>query len=305
MTDCKYWIALDQAKGIGPANLKLIYDKLKSFNLSAADLFSLTEKEIKDEFAFHENINNAIENSKSSLFKIEEEYHRLIDSDIEPILFFEDSYPARLHDILKNTIPPIIYSFGNKTILKEKGAAILGEKDLSEKGENIAFLGAKELAFHNIVTISGMARGVEIVHRSALLHNGKTIIVLPHGLYHLKIPQILQDVLNTDNLIIVSPFYPSVENSVYNAYIRNRLICALSHAVYIVECTVDGGIFEAAKSANKLNIPLFVTEYKEYPDSASANKQLIDNGAYPVKGRLINKELTPNLDELIGVVKFK
>ncbi|MBN2403293.1 MAG: DNA-processing protein DprA [Spirochaetes bacterium] len=304
MSSQKYWIALEQSKGIGPANLKIIYDKLKSFGLSITDLFSLAPNEIKEEFAFHENIISAIDNAKKSLYRIEIDYHTLLDSGIDPIFFFEDIYPKRFHDKLNTTLPPVLYTHGNKSILKEKSAAILGEKDLSERGQTIAFLAAKELAEHKIVTISGMAKGSDIAHRSTVLNNGKTIAILPHGIFHFKIPDILQDIYNTDNILIISPFYPSEEPDKYNAFIRNRLICALSYAVYIVESVLDGGIFEAAKSAKKLSTPLFVTEYKEYPKSASANKILIEDGARSVKGRLVNKELSPNLDELIGLVKF-
>ena len=190
-------------------------------------------------------------------------------------------------------------------MLKEKGAAVLAEKDLSERGESIAYLAAKELSGHNIVTISGMAKGADIAHRSAIANGGKTIAIIPNGVFHFKLPDTFKNVYSTDNLLIISPFYPSAEPNKYNAFIRNRLICALSYAAYIIESVSDGGIFEAAKSAKKLGIPLFVTEYKEYPKSASANKLLIDDGARPVKGRLVNNELSPNLDELIGIVKFK
>ncbi len=305
MNSHKYWIALDQAKGIGPANLKMIYDKLKSLGLSIKDLFGLTAPEIKAEFSFHDNIVSAIESAKNSIRRIEEDYHSLLDAGIDCILFFEDAYPKRLQSVLMTAIPPVLYACGNKNILKEKGAAILGEMDLSERGEQIAFLSAKELSAHKIVTISGMAKGIDIVHRSALLHNGMTVAVLPYGIFHFKIPDLLKDVFNDDKIIVVSPFYPTAESNKYNAYVRNRLICALSYAAYFVECSLDSGIFEAVKSAKKLDIPLFVTEYKDYPASASANKSLIEDGAYPVKGRLVNSELIPNLDELIGIVKFR
>jgi DNA processing protein len=305
MSNHKYWIALEQAKGIGPANLKIIYDKLKSFDLSVTDLFGLTPAEINGEFAFHENIINAIESAKKSLYRIEEDYHLLLDSGIDPVLFFEDSYPKRFHETLNTQIPPILYTHGNKNILKEKGAAILAEKDLSERGESIAYLAAKELSQHKIVTISGLAKGADLAHRSALLNGGRTIAIIPHGIFHFKIPEILKDIYNSDNMVIISPFYPAAESNKFNAFIRNRLICALSYAVYIVESVMDGGIYEAAKSAKKLNIPLFVTEYKEYPKSASANMTLLNDGAHPVKGRFVNNELSPNLDELIGIVKFK
>ena len=120
MSNYKYWIALEQAKGIGPANLQIIYDKLNSFGLSVIDLFALTPAEIKAEFAFHEIILNAIENAKKSLYRIEEEYHLLLDSGVDPVLFFEEAYPDRFHEILKNQFPLSCICMAIKICLKKK-----------------------------------------------------------------------------------------------------------------------------------------------------------------------------------------
>ena len=302
----KYWIALAQSKGIGPANLKIIHQSLKKHSLSAADIFSLSAKEIIHEFEFNDKIIEAIISSKGALSRIEDIYFELLDTGIETLLFFEDSYPPRFIDILGSAFPPILYTYGKKSLLNERGAAILGEKEISSKGEEITYLAAKELSAHEIIIISGLARGAdEIAHRSALENSGRTIAMLPYGIKHLKIPHTLEHVYNEDNLLLISPFYPDVEYNKFNAFIRNRLICALAHAVYIVECPSESGIFEAGKSAHKLNVPLFVTEYTEYPDSASANKQLIEEfNAFPVKGKMISHVLAPNMDKLIGIVKF-
>ncbi len=306
MTEYKYWIALEQSKGIGPANLKTIYEAVKTTNLSISDIFDLTPQEIKEEFSFNENLVHAISKAKESLPVIEENYIDLLDAGIETIVFFENSYPKRFIDILGTSCPPILHIYGDKEILNKRGAAILGEAEVSEKGKNIAYLAAGELAKHRIVTISGLAKGVDqIAHFSALENGGKTIAILPYGIKNLKTDEILQKIPNIENLLLVSPFFPDIEYNKYNAYIRNRLICALSYAVYIVETPEESGIMEAAKSANKLKIPLFVTEYAKYPESALANRKLMDEfNASPVKGKMVNKVLTPNLDNLIGIVKF-
>ena len=84
------------------------------------------------------------------------------------------------------------------------------------------------------------------------------------------------------------------------------MICALSHAVYIVEAPEEGGVFEAAKSANKLNIPLFTTQYSEYPENAAGNKIILEEmSGMPVRGRMENDMLVPNMDKIIGFAKFK
>lgn len=305
-SNTKYWIALARAKGIGPANLNTIYNTIKKHNISVSDILDLTHDEIKEEFSFNDKLTESILNAKKTLPRIEEDYFELLDTGIETVLFFEDSYPERFRQILGSSLPPVLYTFGDKNILKQKGAAILGDMNASAKGEEIAYLAARELTVHEIVVISGMAKGIDtIAHRSALENHGKTTAILPYGIKHLKIPHLIQNIYNQDNLLLVSPFYPTDEFNKYNAYIRNRLVCALSYAVYIVECPSESGILEAGKSARKLKIPLYVTEYAEYPESASANKQLMDEfNGIPVKGKMVNNVLTPNMDKLIAGVKF-
>ncbi len=305
-SNTKYWIALAQSKGIGPANLRMIYQSLKERGLSPADMFSLSAGEIKHEFQFNDKITEAIIASRGTISKIEDIYFGLLDNGIETILFFEALYPQRLLNMPGPAFPPILYTIGKKSLINERGAAILGERDISQKGEDISYLAAKELSAHGLIVISGFARGAdEIAHRSALENGGRTIALLPYGINHLKIPHMIEHVYSQDNLLLVSPFYPDVEYNKFNAFIRNRIICGLARAVYIVECPKESGIFEAGKSAHKLNVPIFVTEYADYPESASANRQLIEEfNAIPVKGKMVGHVLTPNMDRLIGIVKF-
>jgi DNA protecting protein DprA len=306
MNYTRYWMALDQAMGIGPASMMAIQEKLKENNLSVNDLFDLSPGDMAKEFMFNDKIIDGISIAKSLLPMVEKDYFALIDAGFDAILFHDPSYPARLHTLLKHNIPPILYIFGNKNILRERGAAILGDKDVSPKGEVISQMAAKDLSSHRIVTISGFAKGADMIaHHSALAHGGKTVAVLPYGMTHLKVPESIEDIFDGSRAVLVSPFYPTREYSQYNSYNRNRVIAALAYAVFIVEAPAEGGIFEAGKSANNIGTQLFVTEYSEYPANAAGNRRLIEEfGGQPVRGRKINDLLTPNLDKLIGAVKF-
>ncbi len=306
MSDAKYWIALEQVEGIGPAHLRSLQGVLQEHDLSILDIFDLTPAEIRSEFSISDTLIKGITSARESMPAIENDYLSLLDAGIETLLFFEDGYPERLIGNLQNSIPPILYCLGNTGILQERGAAILGDRYISEKGNLIAHLAAREFSRRGIPVISGLARGAELTaHFSALESNGKTIAIVPFGMMHLKIPELLREVFDPGRAVIISPFYPTREFSVYNAYNRNRIICALSYAVYIVESPAEGGIFEAGKSAQKVSVPLFVTEYAEYPESAEGNKTLLDEfDAQPVRGRMENNLLAPNLDSLIGIVKF-
>ncbi|MBP7738208.1 MAG: DNA-protecting protein DprA [Spirochaetes bacterium] len=306
MNSTKYWIALEQTHGIGPAHLMEIHEALEKQGLSVADLCGLSAEEIRNEFRFPDKIAEAVAAMEDALPKIEEDYFRLLESGIDVITFFSDSYPARLRETLGNAIPPLLYVYGNVKLLKRKGVAILGDKDVSDKGEMIAFEAARELAKHGIPVISGYARGADLVaHRSAIFNGGGTIALVPYGMFHLTVPEMLRDVMNPDTMAVVSPFYPAREPNRFNAFIRNKIICALSYAVYIVEAPAEGGIFEAAKSAHNLKVPLFTTQYGEYPKNADGNKIIMDNlGGLAVMGRMENGMVVPNMDRIIGMAKF-
>ena len=306
MRHYKHWIALEQTKGIGPAQLREIHDALSRLNLSITDLFELDAREIQEELSLSESKARLIAGAKDTLASVEQDYLDTLDAGVEIIPFFDGAYPARLSRLLGNTGPPFLRCLGNTRLLPEKGAAILGDKFISEKGELITYLAAQELVRHRITVISGFARGADMIaHRAAIESRGGTIALLPHGFAHLQVPQAFQDVFNLDSMLLISPFSFKKEYSPYNAMQRNRIICALSLAVYIVESPAEGGIFEAGKSAQGLGVPLYTTEYSSYPDTAAGNPRLISElGANPVRGRIINNVLTPNLDRLIGDVKF-
>jgi len=307
MNSIKYWIALERVQGVGPAHLKEVYSIISSVGVSLSDIFELSENEIKNEFNFNQKTLTSIEAAKNILNNISEEYQKIIDEGITVTPFFSKNYPDRLHKILGNSIPPILYSNGNIDLLKKKGASILGDNHISSKGEFIAYMAAKELAARGITVISGFADGADMTaHRSSLECGGNTIAFLPYGIFKIKIPELIKHVIDEERFLAISIFHPETGISKYNAFARNKILCALSHAVYIVESPEEGGIFEAAKSAHNLNIPLYTTEYSEYPKNALGNKKILaDFGGFPVRGKRLDNLTLPNIDRLIADVKFK
>jgi DNA protecting protein DprA len=306
MNSTKHWIALEQTHGIGPAHLMEIHETLKGAGLSIADICDLSPDEIKKEFRFPEKIAEALAQVPAMIPKIEEDYFKLLESGIDVIPFFSEQYPSRLLATMGHAVPPLLYVYGNNKLLKKRGVAVLGDKDVSEKGEMISFAAAHELARHDLAVISGYARGADLIaHRSSIVNNGTTIALVPYGIFHLTVPDILRDVMDLERLAIVSPFYPNKEANKYNAFIRNKIICALSYAVFVVEAPEEGGIFEAAKSAFNLKIPLYTVEYAEFPKNAGGNRKIIDElGGIPVLGRMDKDLLVPNMDKIIGNAKF-
>ena len=302
------WIALERAKGIGPAGLCEIYSTLSSLNLNIEDLFALNEREIRSEFSFKEIIVNGIIQAQKISEDIDEDIIDMSEVKIRPIFIFEKNYPAMLKLRLKNEAPPILYCIGNTALLETRAVAVLGHGDMSPKGEMIAYRTAESLAAHSLTAISGMSKGTGIiVHRASLDAGGNTIGVLPCGMFSFTMSPRLQQNFDPDRFLIISPYYLRDDYSQFRGMERNRTICALSRAVFITEAPspAEGGIFEAGKSCQKLQVPLFTTQYSDYPKSAAGNPVLINEyGATPVRGRKEGSGITPNIDALIAKAKF-
>ena len=307
MNSTKHWLALNQVQGIGTAALKEIYAAVSAAGLSVSDIFGLSTAEIKNEFHFNDKLTAAFAEAEKNLEAAEREYLLLMDSGISVLPFFSPLYPVKLHERLGNTTPPVLYAAGNTSILNTQGAAILGESRVSSRGEFICYTAARELVQHNITIISGLAQGADVTaHRSALEYGGSTIAFLPCGIMKLAIPEQVKQVFDPERFVAVSHMKPEDPANKFNAYARNRLVCAASNAVFIVESPEDGGIFEAAKSAHKLNIPLYTAEYGEYPENAAGNKKMLSEfEAKAVRGKKVDNLTVPNMDRFIADVKFR
>lgn len=306
MNSTKHWLALNQVQGIGTASLKEIYTAVSAAGLSVSDIFGLSASEIKNEFHFNDKLTAAFAEAEKNLDAAEREYLMLMDSGISVIMFFSPLYPVKLHERLGNTTPPVLYAAGNTSILNRPGAAILGESRISSRGEFICHTAARELVQHDITIISGLARGADVTaHRSALEYGGNTAAYLPCGIMKLAVPDQLKQVFDPERFVALSHLGPEDVASKFNAYARNRLICAASNAVFIVESPEEGGIFEAAKSARKLDIPLYTAEYAEYPESAAGNKKMLSEfDAKAVRGKKVDNLTVPNMDRFIADIKF-
>ncbi len=228
-----------------------------------------------------------------------------IDSYIEPVLFFDSRYPER---ILKNIDypPPVLYMYGNTDLTKSKQLAILSDHNASERGFYIAYHAASIAVRHSIAVVTGMAKGPQTMALKGASDNGGNVVVmLPYGIKLLTPPDILKDTIDISRWLFISPFDPDQEYAIHNSYKRNTLIAAMAHALIIVETAHNAGSFEAAKSAQKFKTPLFVVEYAQYPESALGNPVLLkEYSAMPIRGRMHNDVLLPNMDACIAKIKF-
>lgn len=297
-------MALDQAKGIGRSAMEKIHESLLSTGLDIRDIFDLTKEELKNEFSFKEQIIDGIVHAQTLLESVEEVYQDLLTAHIEVVPFFAKNYPRQLDE----HTAPLFYTFGNSSLLSTNNIlTVVSASETSTKAETICYNTGKILGTHNIPLANGLNKGSgTLICSGQMEHNGPLLGVVPCGILTFHMSEKLMELFDPDRDCILSPFYPTAPISKYNAISRNSLMADLSQAVYIIEAPkTDEILLDTAKHTLKNNIPLYTTQFSEYPAESAANPDLMSSyKARKIGGKKSGNTLIPNLDYLISHSKL-
>ena len=158
-----------------------------------------------------------------------------------PISYKE--YPKNLRRL---RYPPIIiYAKGNYSLLNEKKMiAVIGARNCSNYGKEIAKKIGKYLAENNINVVSGLAMGIDVFSHIGCINenitnknSGKAIAIIGNGLdniYPYQNREIAKKIINNDGCII-SEYIVGTKPLKNNFPARNRLISALADKLVVVE----------------------------------------------------------------------
>lgn len=189
------------------------------------------------------------------------------------------NYPERVMLALGKSAPKTLYCQGNIDLLCSKGLGFCGSRKASNIGLSTAQDCAAQCAYNGITVVSGNAAGVDFsAHYSALENGGNTIFVLPEGINNFRIKKGMEKVWDWKRVLVLSQYAPEAPWKAFRAMERNKLIITLSHSVVVIEAGERGGTLNAGEQALKMNMPLFVAEYKDMLSHALGNKMLLDKG---------------------------
>lgn len=178
--------------------------------------------------------------------KLEEKWRRTEEKRIQFIPYFLKTYPEKLKYI---TDPPYaLYVLGQLPDEKRKSAAIVGARNCTAYGEQMALQYGKSLAEAGIQIISGMARGIDGAGQRGALNSswakesGVTYAVLGCGVdvcYPRENIGLYMDIQEKGG--IVSEFSPGTQPYAWNFPRRNRIISALADWILIMEAKERSG----------------------------------------------------------------
>jgi len=186
-------------------------------------------------------------------------------------------YPARLMNLAQP--PDALFCRGNIELLTRPSVSIVGTRECTRYGMDVAQRFARAFVESGLVVVSGLADGIDTnAHLGAGARN--TIAVLGNGLnvYFPTNNRKLQDEIGREGLLI-SEYPPSMGGGKYTYPQRNRIVAGLSPALLIVEADEKSGTmitkdFAKSLGADVFAIPGSVTS----PASRGTNKLIKDGG---------------------------
>lgn len=190
----------------------------------------------------------------------------------------DDDYPARLAALER---PPDRVFLEGPWDEAEPAVAIVGSRDASGDGVDIAAGMAADLARAGIAVISGLARGIDAAaHRGALEAGGRSGAVLGTSLDRVypRSHGALQRRL-ADSLGLLTEFGPGAPVTRGGFASRNRLLAAMADAVIVVQGRKESGSLLTAAAARRLGRPVGAVPWDPRDPWGEAPLALIRSGA--------------------------
>lgn len=185
---------------------------------------------------------------------------RVIDElRVHAIAHDDPVYPVMMRMRLERHAPVMLFARGRLDLLERRGIAVVGTREASEYGLDMADRIGGGIARAGGAVVSGVARGIDAAaHTAALDSNGATIGILGCGI-DISYPRSnasLQERIATEGLLLCE-FLPGEPPLPPHFPHRNRLIVALSEAVVVVEAGERSGTMTTGGHAANQGVPVY------------------------------------------------
>ena len=209
----------------------------------------------------------------------EQLYAQYLDSGAQAVTIYDEDYPVRLRDIYDP--PPILLYHGQLPAEEDICLGMIGSRNASAYGRQVAEILSRDLAFQDLIVVSGMARGIDsICHKGALDAGGRTIAVLGSGLdvvYPRENEQLYQDICS--NGTVISEFPLGTGAVALNFPRRNRIISGLSHGIIVVEAGEKSGTLLTVDYALQQGRDIFAVPGPITSPTSRGTNRLLKEGA--------------------------
>jgi DNA processing protein len=186
-------------------------------------------------------------------------------------------YPRLLAEL--EDAPPLLIAKGDLNLLDRQAVAIVGARNASAAACRFARGLAHDLGQHDVVVVSGLARGIDSAAHDGALDNG-TIGVIAGGIDIFYPPE------NEDRQksmfergLVLAEMAPGTEPRARHFPYRNRIIAGISSGAVVVEAAPRSGSLITARLAAEAGREVMAVPGSPLDPRAQGCNQLIRDGA--------------------------
>ncbi|HLF10459.1 MAG TPA: DNA-processing protein DprA [Gammaproteobacteria bacterium] len=224
---------------------------------------------------------DAIQRLKSPDERVLEQWRRWLDGSQRSLVGFgTEHYPKLLADL--PDAPLALWLEGaHPELLHAPQLAMVGSRNPTSGGRDIAEQFARYLSEHGLTITSGLATGIDgASHRGALQEIGGTVAVLGSGV-DITFPRVHEQLARqiAEKGLLVSEYAPGVAPRRFHFPQRNRIIAGITLGTLVVEATRHSGSLITARLAADYGREVFAIPGSIHNPLARGCHALIRQGA--------------------------
>lgn len=212
----------------------------------------------------------------------EDQWQEVTERGICFVSYFHKEYPEALRHIYQP--PKRIMVKGKLPDPAKLSIGIVGARDCTNYGRDMARLFGYRLAEQGVQIISGMARGIDgWGHQGALEGGGDTYAILGSGVevcYPASHRSLYCSIQKHGGILSEFPVFSKARPGYFP--LRNRIISGLSQGILVVEAREKSGSLITADAALEQGKDVFVVPGRIGDELSAGCNRLIRQGAIPV-----------------------
>ena len=219
----------------------------------------------------------------AALIDVRSVWQRHVDAGIGVAALGSAAYPAPLVDDIEP--PGVLFMRGDPAAISGPRVAIVGTRDATRYGLDVAYELGRELAAAGVAIVSGLAIGIDgAAHSGALAaETAPPIAVVGSGIdvvYPRRNASLWREVERRGVLLGEAPLGAAPERWRFPA--RNRMIAAIADVVIVVESRDAGGSMHTVTEAERRGRPVFAAPGPVRSAASVGTNRLLRDGAHVV-----------------------
>ena len=272
-------VALNLIEGVGPVRVRQL---LEHFGEAPA-ILQASKSQLLQVRGIGEDTAGAIANWEKNI-DLPGELKRISDFGCRVVIQSDAEYPASLREIYD---PPIVLYVKGAMLPKDKNAvALVGSRQTTHYGIEVARKLAYQLAYVGVTAVSGGARGIDTAsHQGALAAKGRTVCVLGTGINIVFPPEnaeLFERISANGAVITQFPFNRNADRQSFA--IRNRIVAGMTLGTVVVEADLHSGALITANFATEYGRQVFAVPGRIDSPRSKGCHDLIKKGAKLCEG---------------------